>query len=170
MLENLNQLVQDGAQDAIANNSDIPNEHNEAAVSAASSSIFDALKDHLTSGNISGLVDSFKGGNVAGSSLVQDASAGFVDKLAGLGIDSEAAKGIAASVIPGLVSKFVDKTNDPNDSSFDIKDIVSKVAGGAGGNFDISSVLGMFTGGAAKEGEAGAEGGGIMDKLKGLFN
>jgi len=169
MLDNLNQLVQDGAQEAIANNSDIPDEHNEAAVSAASSSIFDALKDHLTSGNISGLVDAFKGGNVAGSSLVQDASAGFVDKLAGMGIDSEAAKGIAASVIPGLVSKFVDKTNDPNDSSFDIKDIVSKVSGG---NFDVSSVLGMFTGGAAKEGEAGAEGegGGIMDKLKGLFN
>ncbi|QNK62542.1 hypothetical protein H7F33_18710 [Pedobacter sp. PAMC26386] len=167
MLENLNQLVKDSTQDAIANNSDIPNEHNEAAVSAASSSIVDALKQQLSSGNIGGLVDAFKGGNIEGSAVAQDASAGFIDKLAGMGINLDTAKGIAASVIPGIIGKFINKTNDPNDSSFDIKDVLSKISG-PDGKFELSDLTNLFTG--AKEGEAGAGGGGIVDKLKGLFS
>jgi len=167
MLENLNQLVKDSTQDAIVNNSAIPDEHNEAAISAASGSIIDALKQQLSSGNIGGLVDAFKGGNVEGSAVAQDASAGFIDKLAGMGINLDTAKGIAASVIPGIIGKFINKTNDPNDSSFDIKDVLSKISG-PDGKFELSDLTNLFTG--AKEGEPGAEGGGIVDKLKGLFS
>ena len=167
MLENLNQLVKDSTQDAIVNNSEIPNEQNEAAVSAASGSIIEALKQQLSSGNIGGLIDAFKGGNIEGSAVAQDASAGFTDKLAGMGINLDTARGIAASVIPGIISKFIHKTNDPGDSSFDLKDVLSKISG-PDGKFELSDLTNLFTG--AKEDEAGAQGGSIADKIKGLFS
>lgn len=162
MLENLKQLVTESAQDAIVNNSEVPNEHNEAAIQAASGSIFDTLKDQLSSGNIGSLVDAFKGGDVANSDVAQQATSSFTDKLAGLGINAESAKNIASSIIPGILDKFVNKTNDPNDSSFDIKDVLSKISG-PDGKFELSDLTNLFT---SKEGETG----GIMDKLKGLFN
>ncbi len=62
MLENLNQLVKENTQDAIVNNSEIPDDKNEAAIQAASGSIFDALKQQMASGNVSQLAATFKGG------------------------------------------------------------------------------------------------------------
>ncbi|WP_316804642.1 DUF937 domain-containing protein [Pedobacter nototheniae] len=171
MLENLNELVRENAQDAVVNNSAIPNEHNEAVIQAASSSIFDTLKDKLTSGDIGSLTDIFKSENAEGSAVATQASGTFVDKLSALGISGDTAKSIAASIIPVIISKFTQKTNDPNDSSFNIQDVIGKLAGGADGKFDLSDVVGMF-GGGNKDQAAGAqpEGGGILDKLKGMFN
>ena len=166
MLESLNQLVKEHAQDTIINNSEIPNEQNDAVVEAASGSIFETLKQQLSSGNVSSLVDAFKGGSAEGSSVTEQATSNFTDKLAGMGINLESAKGIAASVIPSIVDKFVNKTNDPNDNSFDIKSVLSSISG-PDGKFQLSDLTNLF--GGAKEGEAGA-GGGIVDKLKGLFN
>jgi hypothetical protein len=62
MLEILSQFVKENARDAIVNNPDIPNQRNEEAVSAASGSIRDALKQQVSSGNVSELVNMFKGG------------------------------------------------------------------------------------------------------------
>ncbi|PTT01050.1 hypothetical protein DBR11_08425 [Pedobacter sp. HMWF019] len=162
MLENLKQLVTESAQDVIVNNPDVPNEQNEAAIQAASGSIFDTLKDHLASGNLSGLVDAFKGGDTGNSGLAQQATSNFTEKLAGMGINLDSAKNIASSLIPGIMDKFVSKTNDPNDSSFDIKDVLSKISG-PDGKFQLSDLTDLFT---IKEGETG----GIVDKIKGLFS
>lgn len=166
MLENLNELVKQSAQDAIVNNSDVPNEQNEAAIQAASGSIFDTLKQQLSSGNIGNLVDAFKGGDVANSSVVKDASSGFIDKLSGMGINLDSAKAIAASIIPGVMDKLVSKTNDPNDSSFNLQDMLTKISG-PDGKFQLSDLTNLFSGSSepGKEGESG-----IVDKLKGLFS
>jgi len=173
MLENLNELVRENVQDAVVNNSEIPNEQNEAVIQAASGSIFDTLKDQLTSGNIGALADVFKGGNAEGSAVATQAAGSFTDKLAGLGINANTAKTIAAAVIPVIISKFTQKTNDPNDNSFNLTDIVGKLAGGADGKFDVTDVIGMISGGNAQQtGQPGApaSGGGILDQLKGMFN
>lgn len=169
MLENLNELVRENVQDAVVNNSDVPNEHNEAVIQAASGSIFDTLKDQLTSGNIGALTDIFNGNKAEGSVVAQQASGSFTEKLSGLGINAETAKGIAASVIPSILGKLTQKTADPNDSSFNIKDILGSLAGGADGKLDVGDVLGMFTGGQAQQTGQG-DGGGILGKIKGLFN
>ncbi|MCZ4245188.1 DUF937 domain-containing protein [Pedobacter punctiformis] len=170
MLENLNELVRENAQDAVVNNSAIPNEHNEAVIQAASSSIFDTLKDKLTSGDIGSLTDIFKGGNAEGSAVANQASGSFIDKLGSLGISGDTAKSIAAAIIPVIISKFTQKTNDPNDSSFNIQDVVGKLAGGADGKFDLTDVIGMITGNKDQAAGAQPDGGGILDKLKGMFN
>lgn len=167
MLDNLNELVKESTQDAIVNNSAIPNEQNDAAVSAASGSIVDALKQQLSSGNIGNLIDTFKGGNAEGSVVAQDAASGFTDKLAAMGINMDTAKSIAASVIPSIVGKLVNKTNDPNDNSFNIQDLISKVSG-PDGKFDVADVTRMFTEKTDVNGDGKDDG--VIDKLKGLFN
>ena len=169
MLENLNELVRENVQDAVVNNSEIPNEKNEAVIQAASGSIFDSLKSQLSSGNIGGLADIFNSGNAEGTEVAQQAAGSFTDKLSGLGINAETAKKIGASIIPVILGKLTQKTADPNDSSFNIKDILGSL-GGADGKLDMNDVIGMFNGGQNQTGGAQAAGGGILDKLKGMFN
>jgi hypothetical protein len=176
MLENLFDLIKQNAGTAIIDNPAIPNEHNDAAVSLASSSIMDGLKNMIASGNTQDVVNLFnhQGGNIANTPAAQQISGGFIQNLMGkFGLGEGAASGIAASLIPMVLQKFVHKTNDANDSSFDIQSIIGSLVGGGGqqpaaaggGGLDIQSILSQFTGG----GNASSGGGGIMDTLKGLM-
>ncbi|WP_432710421.1 hypothetical protein [Pedobacter sp.] len=169
MLEKLNQLVKENAQDAIVNNPDIPNERKEEAVSAASESIIDALKKQVSSGNVSELASMFKGGSEAsGNPVVQQASSGFTAKLAAMGVNMDSAKSIAASFIPMLMAKFANKTKDPNDKSFDIQDIMSQISG-PDSKFQLSDLTNMLGGKDDTKGGGDDKTGGVIDKLKGLF-
>jgi hypothetical protein len=159
MLDNLLDLVKQHAGDAIINNPAIPNEHNDEVISSATSSIVDGLKNAVSSGNIGDITSLFNGGNVANSSILQNIQGGFAgDLMNKFGIDTTSASSIASNLIPTVLQKFVNKTNDPNDSSFDLQGILSHIGGG---NLDIQSLIGKFTGG--QEGV-----GGIMDTLKGF--
>jgi uncharacterized protein YidB (DUF937 family) len=168
MFENLLDLVKQHAGNAIIDNPAIPNERNDEAVEAASSSIFDGLKNAASGGNISDIMHMFSGGGDAGNNaLSQNIQGGFIQNLMDkFGLDKNAAGGIASSLIPTVLNKLVHKTNDPSDSSFDLQGILSKVGGG---NLDIQSLIGKFTGGGASANSSENAGGGILDKLKGLF-
>ncbi|WAC42217.1 hypothetical protein [Pedobacter sp. SL55] len=162
MLENLEQLVRENSQELVINNAQIPNEQNENVIQAASGSIVDVLKEKVGSGGIGDVISSFtQGGNGSG---LEQITASFTDKLGALGINAETAKSIGASLIPMVMSKFFNKTADPNDSSFDLQEILGKL-GGADGKFDFNDVKDLL-GGGGKDGE---EGGGLLDRLKGLF-
>lgn len=144
MLENLTELVKQYAGDAIINNPAIPNEKNDEAIAGASSSIMDGLKNAVSGGNLGALTGMFSGGgeNIANSAIGQNIQAGFVENLMQkFGLDQSKAGGIAASLIPAVLEKFVNKTNDPNDKSFDLQDIISNVSGGGG---LLGSLKGMF--------------------------
>jgi len=146
MLENLKQLVKENAQHAILENSEIPDDQNEAAVEAASGSIMDALKGQLASGNLGSLADVFKGGNFLDNPVVREASSSFVNKLESLGVNVDSAKNIATSFIPEIMDKFANKTNDPNDSAFNLSDILTNISG-PDGKFqlsDLTSLIGFF--------------------------
>ncbi len=169
MLDNLFDLVKSYAGNAIINNPAIPNEHNDAAISVASSSIFDTLKNAATSGNIGDVMSMFTGGsgNAASSPLAglmqNNMVQGLIQKF---GLEQGAASNVAGELLPNVLQNLVHKTNDPNDSSFNIQDIISKVSGGAGG-FDIGSLLSGFTGGDHQQQQN--NGGGMLDSIKGLF-
>lgn len=170
MLENLENLVRENAQGAIVNNSAIPNEKNEAVIQAASSSIVDVLKQKVASGDISGLISSFKQEG-ANSGTANEVSNAFTGKLQDLGINMDTAKSLASSFIPAILAQFTKKTNDPNDKSFDFQDIVSSISG-ADGKFQLSDLTDLFNKGGADSGAAGepkSGEGNIIDKLKGLF-
>ncbi len=145
MLENLTELVKQYAGDAIINNPAIPNEKNDEAIAGATGSILDGLKNAVAGGNLGALTGLFNGNSdgVANSAVGQNIQSGFVENLMQkFGLDKSKAGGIAASLIPVVLEKFVKKTNDPNDKSFDIKDIIGAVTGGGGGL--MGSLKGMF--------------------------
>ena len=72
----------------------------------------------------------FKGGGngVANSNLGQQVQSGVVDQLMQkFGLDQGQAGNIAGSLVPNVLQQMVHKTNDPNDSSFDIKGVLGKL-------------------------------------------
>lgn len=166
MLEQLKSLVQEYAGDAIITNPAIPNDRNEEAVGLASHSILDGLKNAVSTGGVGEVSNMFNGGEqqVAQSAVTQNIKGNFVEKLMSkLGLDHGMASQIASSLIPMVMGKLVHKTNDPADSSFDLSSILGSLTGGG----NVGDVLGKLTGSNKTDTN---EGGGLMDKLKGLFN
>jgi hypothetical protein len=159
MLENLINLIRENAGDAIINNNAIPNENNEKAIYATATSITDVLSNAVSEGNLNGIMDLF---NANTSNTDNPIVSNIIDqvksKLTGeLNIDENESSNISNSLVPNIIDKFVNKTNDPNDSNFDLKDIMSNIGGG---NLDINSIISGISGGNS---------GGIGNMIGNLF-
>lgn len=187
MLDQLMNLVKQHAGDAIISNPAIPNERNNEAIQETTSSIAGGLQNMLKSGNISDLMSMFSGRHDAGNSPVTNQiSGGVIENLMNkFNIDKGAASNIAGNLVPDVMKKLVNKTNDPNDSSFDIQGIFNNLSGGSTSGFNMQGLLNKFKGtGIDKDGDGdvdlqdltklvsggGTNGGGIVDKIKGMFN
>lgn len=165
MLENLTSLVRQFAGDSIINNPAIPNEQNEEAVATASSSIINTLTNAVSNGNLSGITQLFNAGNPAGSALAQQAQTGVAQQLmAKFGLDQSQADHAAGGMVPDILSQLVSKTNDPNDHSFQLSDILTHLTGESGSGLNVQDLLSQFTGR-----ENNSSGGGILGAIKGLF-
>lgn len=166
MFDQLLSLVKENAGTDIIENAAIPNERNDEAVEAATQSISDTFQNAIQSGNVQDVMQLFNdnGNNVSAQPLAQNMQGSLVDKLTSqFGLSGSQAGGIASSLIPMVLNKFIRKTNDPNDSSFDISSILGSLGGS---NFDVGSVLSQF--GLGKSGGQ-SSGGGITDALKNIF-
>jgi uncharacterized protein YidB (DUF937 family) len=132
MLENLFNLVKENAGDAIINNPAVPNEKNNAAIQTTTDSIMNGLKQQIAGGNLDSLTSLLSGqSNVASHPAVSNINQQVIsDLMAKLGISNSAAVSIASSLVPLVLSKLVKKTNDPNDSSFDLPGILGSLGGG----------------------------------------
>lgn len=130
MFDNLLSLVKEHAGDAIVNNPAIPNEKNDEAINTTANSIMNTLKSKVSGGELNSLMDMFKGG-AANSSAVNSSVQNNVvnDLMKKFGVDNAQASGIAQKLIPTVMEKFVSKTNDPNDKSFDLNDVMSSLGG-----------------------------------------
>ncbi len=147
MFEQLLNLVKENAGDAIVNNPAIPNEHNDAAINTAATGIMDHLKTAMSSGGVEGITNLLQGGNVAANPMVSNMSSGVAQSLMNkFGIDSTQAGGIVQSLIPMVMSKFVNKTNDPNDKSFDLQGIIGSLTGGGAAGGIMGSLKNVFGG------------------------
>jgi uncharacterized protein YidB (DUF937 family) len=165
MLENLKDLVKQYAGDAIINNPAIPNERNDEAVAATSNSIVTGLKDAVAKGNISDVMNMFnnKAQEPADTAIGENIKGNVVQELMQkFGLDQGKATGIASSLLPGLLRKFVQKTNDPNDKTFDLNSMIGSLTGGGSGIG--GDLLKNVTGGNNNSNDAG-----LLGKVKGLF-
>lgn len=149
MFDQLTDLVKQFGGDAVVNNTAVPNEHNDAVMNEASTSILDGLKEMVANGNTADLAGLFQGNNAADASnpVVQQ----LTEKLSGnlgekFGLSSDDASGVAGSLIPKVLGSLVNKAKDPNDSSFQISDIIGAITGGdsqkGGGIMDAISKYG----------------------------
>ncbi|MDB5276931.1 MAG: hypothetical protein JWR61_1886 [Ferruginibacter sp.] len=201
MLENLFNLIKEQSSDAVINNPAIPNEKNDAVIADATHSVADGLQGVLASGGLQSVLSLFNNNNSGGNGLlnnpiVSNIISSFTNKLTtNHGIAADQAGGIASSLIPSVLSSLVNRTNDPNNSSFNIGSIISSLAGGGNaqggaGGFDIGSLVSRFTSGGldanndghvgiddiiskvtggAQQQQAQSSGGGLMDIISGFI-
>jgi hypothetical protein len=149
MFEQLTQLVNQFGKDAVVNNSAVPNEHNEAVMSEASSSIIDGLKNMAANGNVEDLAKLFQGNNAADASnpVVQQ----LTEKLSGnlgekFGLSSDAASGVAGSLIPKVLGSLIGGAKDPNNPGFNVSDIIGAISGGSGNSGGIMDAVSKYGG------------------------
>ena len=143
MFDQLLKLVKENAGEAIINNPAIPNQHNDAAIKAATTGIMDQLKNAVKSGGVSNLTGLLTSKNIESNPLVQGISSNVTNELMKkFGIDQNQASSIVQKLIPVVMSQFVSKTNDPRDNSFDLNGIVSSLSGGGGILSGISKIFG----------------------------
>ncbi len=167
MLENLLNLVKELGQDQVVNNPAVPNEHNDAVIAEATHSVASGLQNALANGQGEDVVNLLQGqtnGDVMNNPVAQNMQSSFIDNITSkLGINPSAASGLAASFIPMILNKLIHKTNDPNNSSFDINSIIGSLTGGNNsGGGGIGSLINQFTGG-------GNNGGGGISSLISQF-
>lgn len=174
MLEQLMGLIQDHSQDAIVNNPAIPNEHNNDAMQTILGAITGGMQQQAQSGQggLAGLAGLLGGqAGQGGSSLMSNPIvAGIAQQAVGslmqkFGLGNSAAAGIVSQVLPGVLGSMISKTNDPNDNSFNMTDIMGVMADGKVDMNDVMNIAGKFMGGGQQGGAAGGLGG----LLGGLF-
>jgi hypothetical protein len=147
MFEQLTQLVQQYGGNAVVNNSAVPNEHNEAVINETSTSIFEGLKKIASEGSGEQLAGLFSGKSSIDSSnpvvqqITQQLSGSLGQKF---GLSSDASSGVAASMIPQILSSLVNKAKDPNDSSFQISDIIGSLTGNSGQASGIMETINKY--------------------------
>ncbi len=169
MLEQLMGLIQDHSQEAIVNNPAIPNEHNNDAMQTILGAITGGMQQQAQGGGLAGLAGLLGGqAGTSGSGLMsnpivagiaQQAVSGLMNKF---GLQNSAAAGIVAQVLPSVLGSMISKTNDPNDSSFNMSDIMGVMADGKVDMNDVMNIAGKFMGG-------GNAAGGLGGMLGGLF-
>jgi len=146
MFEQLTQLVQQFGQDAVVNNNAVPNEHNDAVIEEAGNSIFSSLQKMASGGGIDQLAGLLNGNNAQDSSnpavqqITQQLTGSLGEKF---GLDSNAAAGIAGSIIPKVLGGLVNKANDPNDS-FQLTDLIGAISGGGAQSSGIMDAISKY--------------------------
>lgn len=205
MLENLFSLVKEQGLDSVINNPEVPNEQNDAVLASATNSVAGGLQNALASGGLQNVLSLFGNrdnnggsggiGSLMNNPIVQNIIGNFTNKLTNdHGISSDQASGIAGNLIPSVISNLIGKTNNPNDSSFDMNGIIGSLTGGGGNTggsgFDFNTILSKFSGGrldndgdgqvelsdivsrvtgGAQQAQTSGDGGGLMDMIKGFM-
>lgn len=142
MFENLLELVKQNAGDAVINNSQIPDEHNEAVINTTAKSIMNSLQGHISGGNLQDVIGMFNngGGSLQNNPVTSNISQNLIsDLMSKHGLSSGVAGSLVSSLVPIVMSQLVNKTNNPGDSSFDLQGILGALGGNSGG-----STSGMF--------------------------
>ncbi|HNU88181.1 MAG TPA: hypothetical protein PKJ94_07820 [Ferruginibacter sp.] len=207
MLEELFNLVKGSAGDAVINNPQVPNEYNNEVVAEATNTVASGLRNMVAGGGLENILALFNsgGGQQANSNslmnnpIVNMMVGHFSGKLMNkYNLGGQEASNVAGSLIPDVISKLINKTNDPNNSTFSIESLLNSITGGqstqvvqeqqsSGNNgFNFQDLIGQFTGGGQQGGgglmdivsklAGGAQqqqqrngGGGLMDLIKGFI-
>ncbi len=169
MFDQLFDTFKANLSDTLQGDDNLAGANSQDVASEASSSIIDQLKNMVQNGDMSAVQEMFSGQETSAEALSSSPmSAGLVENLMQkFGLDSAAASGLVAKILPSVMNMFNNKVSDAQQSGgFDISSLISNFTGGGGGG--ISDIISQFTGGNKGGNQQG--GGGIMDQIKGLFN
>lgn len=198
MLENLFQLIKEYGQEQVVDNPDIPNEKNNAVLAEASHAVAGTMQNALAEGqteDIQKMFESKSSAQIMSNPVAQNMQGSFIDNITSkLGINKNVAMGLAATLIPIVISKLVKRTNSnaPQDSGFNLGSLIGSLTGGgssfgggnsgglggllgqltgsggqsnAGGGFNLQDMLSQVTNGARQQRQQG----GLGDLISGFF-
>jgi hypothetical protein len=156
MFEQLLELVKGHSQEAIVNNPDVPNEHNEAVQQEATSSITSTLQSLLAGGGAASVLNLFSqqntGTDINNHPVAQSMSSNLVSSLMSkFGIGGQQAGGIASMLLPMVLSKLVggaSNNTSNNAGGLNIQSIFNGLSGGNTSGMDIGSLVSQFGGNA----------------------
>jgi hypothetical protein len=133
MFEQIMQLIQQSGQESVVNNPDVPNEHNEGVLKEAGTTIMSALGKLTETGQVNEVLASPEG-----HPAVQEIQGNFATNIMQkFGINQGAAAGIAATLIPQILSAVSGKTG-----GLDMQSILQSF-GGAGGLSSLGAKFGL---------------------------
>jgi hypothetical protein len=177
MLDNLFNMVKELSGDAVVNNPEVPNEHNNEVIAEATKTVAGGLQNMVAGGGLQNILSLFGGGGqqsngkgLMGNPIVSMMVGHFANKLMSkFGLGGGQASNVAQSLIPNVISGLINKTNDPSNSSFTLDGLLNSLTGGASqqvaqqqqqqdGGFSFQNLIQQFTGGGQQSG-----GGGLMD-------
>jgi hypothetical protein len=208
MLDQILNLVKQIGQETVVENPEVPNEYNNDVMAEATKTVAGGLQNVMAGGGLENIISLFRGGGNAGSNsggiggllknpIVSMMIGHFISKLVGkFRMSPAAASNVSNNLIPNVLSNLITRTQDPNDSAFDLNKLIGSLTGGhvetadSGGGFDFQNLIKNVTGGngggngfniqdiisrvtrGAQENQAeqAGRGGGILDMVKGFFN
>lgn len=150
MFEQLMQAIQQHGQDAVVNNTEVPNEHNEGVMAEAQNSIISVIQKTISSGNMSQITD-LLGGNNNGD-LMNNIQGSFAGNIAEkFGINAASAQSVAGNLIPGVLNSVT--AGLKNGGGIDLQNILGSLTGGntAGIQNTVNSIGSKF--GLDKDGD-----------------
>jgi hypothetical protein len=183
MLEELFNLVKNVANQDSESTSYVPAGQKEAVVAEATNTVASGLRNMVAGGGLRNLLSLFgvggsnnqqSRGGLLNNPIVNMMVGHFAEKLMSkFNLGSGQANNVATSLIPNVINDLVNKTNDPNDSSFSLDKLLNSITGGkaaeviprqsnGGGLQDILNQLGG--------GNQSSNGGGLMDIVSELAN
>ncbi len=178
MLEQLFNLVKESSGDAVINNPDVPNGHNNEVVAEATNTVASGLRNMVAGGGLQSIISMFNnkdqqfggGSSLLNNPIVNMMIGHFSGKLTGkYNMGTDQANNVAGSLIPDVMSNLISKSNDPANNGFSLEGLLNSITGGkttevvqeqqSSGNsgFNFQDLIGKFTGGG------GQSGGGLMD-------
>ncbi len=177
MLKELFDLVRGHATDAVINNPDVPDEHNDDVVAEATNTVASGLRNVVAGGGVQSLLSLFGSGNSDKKSLLSNPIVSmmmghFAGKLMNkFNMNNTQANNLSGSLIPNVLGSLISKTNDPNNSGFSLEKLLGSITGNntdnstgsqSAGGGGLQDMLKQLTGG----GQSG--GGGVLDIVKSL--
>ena len=139
MFEKLFLLVKNNAGAAVMNNPLVAENHREAVINDASSSIIEVLKNHLESGKLKDLVKYFQFSAIYDNPLITSVVNRFANKLNNFyNMDTPTAMSIADKLIPPVMHQLMEESKGEHNKEFALSAILSKISGNGG---DMSLLL-----------------------------
>ncbi len=139
MLKELFELVRANAAEPVINNPDIPNEKNDEVVAEATNTVASGLRNIVAGGGVQSLVSLLSNGNSDKKSLLSNPIVSmmmghFAGKLMNkYNLNNNQANNLSGSLIPGILSSLINKTNDPNDPQFSLEKLLDSITGNKSG-------------------------------------
>lgn len=148
MLDSILNLVKDTVANTVNSNGGIPEDKKSQTVETATHAVTNGLKDNFTLGNMSNLINLFKGGNSTNSNpitnnIVSSVASELIQKV---GLSQSVANMISTTVVPLVMKVISGKVNDPNEKGINIESLIETFSGGDSKGGGILSSLGKLFG------------------------